>query len=423
MLDPRLETLFQGFNQKGFNWCVLRLPHGLSKNDGDVDLLVDDIHLLGIQEVLLSQGFAKVPIPSNGVHYLTFDLNTGQWIWLHIVTELSFGPHGLLKTQSETGCLARRIRKGSIFSLSPDDGFWVLLFHCLLDKGEIVSHHRIQLQELGGDALSSGPLGMVLDEYSPAGWSSELVLDMVCRGEWLKLGQLAPTLKTCWMRKQHIRVRKRLLAQWNRKADRIQQIFTNRGLGVAVLGPDGAGKTTLVSGIREKFIFPVQPVYMGLTGGLLRYVDKLKLPLLVVPGRIFIFWCRYLIAKYHQLRGRLVVFDRYVLDYSVPPPYPLSSLQRGMRWIDGHSIPLPDLVLVLDAPGELMFQRKGEYDPKMLEEWRERFLALKAQIPGLEILDTTRTIEDVIADAMDRIWKRYALRWENVQSTRIGRRT
>jgi thymidylate kinase len=132
----------------------------------------------------------------------------------------------------------------------------------------------------------------------------------------------------------------------------------------------------------------------------------------VVPGRIFVFWCRYLRALYHQFRGRLVVFDRYVLDYSVPTPNPLNKVQKGMRWIDGHSIPLPDLVLVLDAPGEIMFQRKGEYDPVMLEEWRERFLALQDQISELEILDTTRPSGEVCADAIDRIWKRYMNRWK-----------
>jgi thymidylate kinase len=411
MLHPKLEALFQDFNQIGLDWCVLRLPHGLSKSGGDVDLLVEGIHLGSMREILLSHEFVQVPYWSNGVHFLTFDLVTGQWVWLHIITELSFGPQTLLKTHAESGCLARRKRNGTLFSLSPDDGFWVLLFHCLLDKGEIKPHHRSQLLDLARGALPNSQLGKVMNEFSPTGWSSKLALEMVCSGEWMKLERLAPILKKYWMRHQRIKIGKRLLARFNRMVGKIRQISINRGLGVAVLGPDGAGKSTLVNGIQERFIFPVQPVYMGLTGGLLRYVDKLRLPFLVVPGRIFIFWCRYLIACYHQLRGRLVVFDRYILDYSVPPPYPLNRLQKGIRWIDGHSIPLPNLVFVLDAPGELMFQRKGEYDPKTLELWRERFLALKDQIPELEILDTTRSIDDVIADAIARIWKRYMHRW------------
>jgi thymidylate kinase len=411
MLHPKLEALFREFNQEELTWCILRLPHGLAKSDGDVDLLVDSAHLLKAGEVMPNQGFVRVPIRSTGVHYLTFDPASGQWIWLHLVSELSFGPLALLKTRAESGCLARRKRNGSIFSLSPDDSFWVLLFHCLLDKGEIRPYHQIQLQELASSAISNGALGTLWNELSPVGWPSELVLDLVCKDEWAKLARLAQILETCWMRKQGISITKRLLTQLNWKVDKVRKTFINRGLGVAVLGPDGAGKSTLVGEIQEKFIFPAHPVYMGLTGGLLRYVDKLRLPFLIVPGRIFIFWCRYLYAIYHQLRGRLVVFDRYVLDYAVPTPYPLNSLQKGIRWIDGHSIPLPDMVFVLDAPGELMFQRKGEYDPKMLEEWRRRFLALEGQISNLEILDTTGSIDDVIVDAIDRIWKRYAFRW------------
>jgi thymidylate kinase len=408
----KLDATFQDFNQGGLNWCVLRLPHGDLKSDGDVDLLVDENHLPEIRNILIKQGFVQVPGWSNGIHFLTFEFSTGKWIWLHFVTEISFGPYALLKTQAEGGCLDRKTQKGIVFCLSPDDEFWVLLFHCLVDKGEIPPHHRVNLQELAHEAQSDGPLARVMNEVNPNRWSAEQVLEMACRGEWAKLERISPIFAKNWLREQNIWLWKRSVAFGKSKVNKIRRVFMQRGLGVALLGPDGAGKSTLIGKIQESFIFPVQPVYMGLTGGLLRYVDKLRLPFLVVPGRIFVFWCRYLRALYHQFRGRLVVFDRYVLDYSVPTPYPLNKVQKGMRWIDGHSIPLPDLVLVLDAPGEIMFQRKGEYDPVMLEEWRERFLALQDQISELEILDTTRPSGEVCADAIDRIWKRYMNRWK-----------
>jgi thymidylate kinase len=88
------------------------------------------------------------------------------------------------------------------------------------------------------------------------------------------------------------------------------------------------------------------------------------------------------------------------------------------RWIDARACPAPDLVLALDAPGAVMYERKGEYSPEMLENWRQHFLQLKGRLEAFEVLDATRPPESVQADAVDRIWRRYAKRWGQV-GTRI----
>jgi thymidylate kinase len=106
------------------------------------------------------------------------------------------------------------------------------------------------------------------------------------------------------------------------------------------------------------------------------------------------------------------VFDRYIYDAEVPTPHPLAPADRLGRWIDGRSCPAPDLILVLDAPGEVMHQRKGEYDPVMLEQWRQRFRGLQQRLPNVELIDTTRDIEIVRADVVDRVWRCYAARWK-----------
>jgi thymidylate kinase len=180
---------------------------------------------------------------------------------------------------------------------------------------------------------------------------------------------------------------------------------------VALLGPDGAGKSTLANGIEQSFVFPVRQVYMGLTGGMLRHVDRLRIPGVVRVGRLLVIWARYFRAQYHMARGRLVVFDRYIYDAEVPTPHPLGPADRLGRWIDGRACPAPDLILVLDAPGAVMHQRKGEYDPVMLEEWRQRFRSLQRRLPRVELIDTTRDIGAVRAEVVGRLWHCYAVRW------------
>jgi hypothetical protein len=162
------------------------------------------------------------------------------------------------------------------------------------------------------------------------------LLDLVRAQNWFALEASAPSILKSWKRLAGVGMRQILFRKLSWCAVQIGSLPNSRGLSVALLGPDGAGKSTLMEGIKGSFVLPVVPVYMGLTGGALRYIDKLNLPIIVIPARLLVFWSRYLRAVYHQMHGRLVIFDRYIYDYAVPTPFPLNRLQRWTRWIDGH---------------------------------------------------------------------------------------
>ena len=410
-MHPELSTLFAGFDQAGLRWCVLRLPSEEGNSGGDVDLLVDRVDLHVMRGVLESRRFAQLPGWSGGEHYLSYHRPTDRWLWIHVVVELSFGPRYSLGTQSEAGCLDRRVWEHGWPELAPADAFWVLLFHRLADKRAIATRHRGRLAELANSPVDDSPLARVADMICPDGWGARRLVECARAGNWASLERMAPDLVAAWMRHDRIGPRRMLALRAGELLKGLVTLPRRRGLGVALIGPDGAGKTTLIAGIERSFGLPVRSVYMGLTGGLLPRVDRLTLPVLVVPGRLAVFWARYLVAKYHQARGRLVVFDRYVYDANVPTPYPLSWLGRTYRRVDGHACPPPDLVLVLSAPGTVMHERKGEYTPEMLEDWRQSFLALQRTVSRLEVVDTTRSRDEVRADVVERIWSRYVERW------------
>jgi hypothetical protein len=413
MLHPVLETVFSTFDQADIAWCLLRFPSNLgAPSGGDVDLLIDRRNIGIVQKVLKKLGFAARG-HSIHPHFLTYHRFTDSWIWLDIATELSFGRNYALRTRAEAGCLARRQRNGVFNVPAPDDAFWVLLLHCMLDKRAIALRHRARLQELARSARTNGPLGQFLETICPVGWFPGRMLECVSRGDWIALERFAPSLTAAWMRQGSIPSYRMRVHRALRLIGKPLTAWRHRGLSVSLLGPDGAGKSTLAIGIQNSFICPVRLVYMGLTGGLLPRADSLRFPVFVAFSRLLIFWCRYLVAQYHRFRGRLVVFDRYIYDAEVPTPYPLSRLKRTYRWLDGHALPAPDLVLVLSAPGEVMYERKGSYNPKQLEDWRQHFLALRYRIPQLQIIDATRTKDEVRADVVERIWQRYAVRWGN----------
>lgn len=178
------------------------------------------------------------------------------------------------------------------------------------------------------------------------------------------------------------------------------------GMSVALLGPDGAGKSTLAAGIQQSFQVPVRVLYMGLGS------DHQSGPAwtrrLGRAGRLLTLWGRYLNARYYQAHGRLVIFDRYTYDALLTPSEGLNRIGRLSRWVRAHACPAPDLAVLLDVPGDVMYQRKGEHSPAHLEAERQRFLALRERIPQMVVVDATRVAETVRADVIDQIQRRYA---------------
>lgn len=176
---------------------------------------------------------------------------------------------------------------------------------------------------------------------------------------------------------------------------------------VAILGPDGAGKSTLADGIARSFPAPVVPVYMGLwqsgddPDGGFSVRDAVARP--------FRAWRRVLTARGHQRRGCLVVFDRYVYDARLPPSPPAVTAKRIYFWFLARACPAPDLTLLLDLPGTVAFARKGENGIAASEAARQHFLALRDEL-DLHVLDATQPPDQVLAAALAAIGDAWAAR-------------
>ena len=410
-LHPLLQRLFNAWHRESLAWCVLRMPDNTFAPDSDIDLLIDPADLAAAAATAESQGFVRLPGRHRGLHLITYHSHTGTWLWLHCVTKLSFGPYQALQGDTASNLLRRRLLS-SPPRLSQDDEFWVTLAHCLLDRRKVAEKHRRRLATLAGLTTADGVIAHRLEGLLPLGITREDLLHACRLEDWDGLEQLIPGLAEAASRSSRPNAPKRAAQLAKRIVLGIRDTHLRRGLSVALLGPDGAGKSTLAAGIESTFVFPVRQVYMGLTGGMLRHVDRLRVPGVVRLGRLVVIWGRYLLAKYHILRGRLVVFDRYIYDAEVPTPYPLSMADRLGRWIDGRCCPAPDLILLLDAPGAVMHQRKPSYTPEMIENWRQHFLRLRQRFPQMEVIDTTRPTDEVRTQATNLVWRQYIRRWE-----------
>ncbi|CCF82880.1 hypothetical protein [Nitrolancea hollandica] len=211
-LHPLLTATVQALEQANLRWCLLREPTNPEAPTGDVDLLIHPTDRLAVFQILKGLGFVRLPAWGYGSagFFLGYHPGTDHWIWLHVVFELAFGPYYRVKTGAEEGCLARREQNEALAELAPDDAFWVLLLHCLLDKRKIASRHRAGLRELVTQARADSPLATFTGEICPSGWSPASMITAAKRQEWTRLERLAPSLVGTALRQAPIATHQRL---------------------------------------------------------------------------------------------------------------------------------------------------------------------------------------------------------------------
>jgi thymidylate kinase len=221
---------------------------------------------------------------------------------------------------------------------------------------------------------------------------------------------------------------------------------------VALIGADGAGKTTVCRRIVGRMPWPTQYVYMGvnlqasnLVLPTTRLVLELKRALgkrpdmagppdptrvksrphgigkaalaelksaLRLVNQVSEEWFRQMVVYYYLCRDRIVLLDRhFYLDYYA---HHIAPTQRPRPWanrIHGYLLarfyPRPDLVIFLDAPAELLLARKGEGTCELLEHRRQEYRQLKDVLENYHTVDATQSLDDVTDIVMDLIKSYY----------------
>jgi thymidylate kinase len=216
---------------------------------------------------------------------------------------------------------------------------------------------------------------------------------------------------------------------------------TKRKFSVALIGCDGAGKTTVARALERRPDLQIRYLYMGVSpdssnrqlpttklahalkrrrgappdtagprehppgplppASLPKRVRRSMRSTLRTTNRVAEEWYRQLLASTYRRRGEIVLFDRhFVADFHAAD---VAGQHRTLaRRVHGlllqHVYPKPDLVIFLDAPPEVLFARKGEGTIASLARRRREYLQLAESTDNFAVVEATQPLDDVVGE-------------------------
>lgn len=213
-----------------------------------------------------------------------------------------------------------------------------------------------------------------------------------------------------------IRTIARLIRYW---CVELKTLFNPPGIYIAVLGPDGAGKSTVIEALKEElgcfFGETVQhhwrPTALPDLGVLLgrrqKAIGAVSDPHAHPPhsplaslGRLLYYWLDYwfgypLRVWKPRAKNHLVVFDRYAPDMWCDPKRYRLRLPKRVSQLVCALVPQPKFTFVLVADTELIHARKPEIQPEAVTEMLARYNELAGQETRFVKVDCSRPIADI----------------------------
>jgi thymidylate kinase len=461
------------------HWKSNDALHLSASGDNDLDLLVDRRHMQTFLEVLAACGFKQAHPPRRrfvpGVlHFYGLDAATGKFVHIDAQAQLVLGDdttknvHLPLEKAYLASCT-----QGSLFPVpAPELELAVLVLRLALKHGTwdaavfglatLKDTERRELDYLQGRA-DQAELRRIVETYlAPIGWSDwsgylHALLGDLPLPTRLAAGRRVVAGVADLMRRRRaldtaVRCRRRVLWGFQHRVlgQRNTKRFVSGGRVIAVVGGDGAGKTTMVRGLADWLNGPFDarvmhmgkpprspvnlavqgPLYVARRAGLLRD----WLPNYPVepehrrrfPGYAWLLWQLVTASdrrRQHRRvrslagRGYVVVCDRFPLDQLTlmdgsrtqwVPAEGLSPLARRLiaaeqrcyaRIID------PDTVLVLRVdPDEAVARKHGVDAAEFVRPRSAEVFAVDWSMTDAVVLDAARPAKDVLVVARTAVW-------------------
>jgi thymidylate kinase len=441
MMDPSKERLFRdvvtSLDEAGHRLCVLHGDKGHSERYDvrkDVDLISEDP--AQVPRILSDGKVASIVRAFKGAHnplytlYLHRQCN-GKPVFLELDLYTDCYGKGYVFFDGEE--LLETRRTFEYFKvLSPEYGF-----ACYLIRRLVKGLDKARAQRLS-ELYREDPSGcnVQLARLFPRS-EATLIAEAARSRDWEPVFyQLEHLRRVALGRVSHEQPLGKLKFWLSEIRTRIRACIQPEGLMVVFLGTDGAGKSTVTVRIEQDLapVFSSTKRYHRPVASPLRWMDRFRVrsrsggltsasvsvadmdaepaqphppgkPPHKLPASLLklgLWWADftvfgYLLSVYPRLvRSTLVLFDRYYDDLLV---HPEGYRYGGSLWLArfvGRFVPRPHLVILLDAPPEVIQARKPELTFEETAHQREMYLRVMEGSSNGHVVDASKPLDEVV---------------------------
>lgn len=426
-----ITAAFDAWVNAGVDFIVLRNYDGLPyTTSNDIDVLVAKHQLNLAEQTLISiaadQGYTLVNraefVPVS-LHFANLD--TTDQIHFDLFTEMRWHSFEFIRCRD---FLSRKLQRANFFIPHPADeactnllGF--LIYHKRVRdkyKPRIVSTFQIyanaaraRLAESYGEKLAHTLVKLVVQKDWPG---IEALAGKLRRTLLLRLFSRRPFQTTTRLATDAARFMRRLCQP--------------AGFMIVLLGPDGCGKSTIanliLNGLAGTFYttksahFHWKPkllqrkedhAYRAVTKPHSQPQRNLLLSLLF----FWLHWGEFVLGSILKIwpvifRGGLVLIERYYYDFFVDQIRYRLRVPKFLVQLGFAFVKKPDLVLLLDAPVEVLRSRKQEVSPDETQRQRNAYLDLVSVTKNAVVINANQLPEQVAKEAVRAILVQLATR-------------
>jgi thymidylate kinase len=253
------------------------------------------------------------------------------------------------------------------------------------------------------------------------------IVRMASANDWTAMYSSLEPFRAAMMRSSKEPLVEKLKALPQNALYLLRRITQPTGCWIAFMGPDGCGKSLVINGVGGEFApsfrtvrnFHLRPRLIGRRpanqGPVTDPHGQPPRGTVASMAKVLDLWLDYTVGYLARIlpgliRTELVLFDRCFHDLLVDsrriryggPPWVLRAAARFS--------PGPDLVILLDAPPEVLRSRKQEVSPAEVARQRAAYLDLARTLPRAVVVNAAQPAEDVVHDALAAILEHLARR-------------
>lgn len=471
-----MQCLIEQLNEHGVVYCLWKGTFNARRAanaEKDIDLLVSQSDAATLVRIASQLGFKQAHGPAaeempGTTNYFAYDQEADSIIHVHVHQQIVLGHplKAIWHLPIEKAYLAQSERQSLFSTPQPEIEFILFCLRMVLQKAfklpyqsrVFLSSDRQREYEYLHEKVDQSLVEVVLRQHLPC-VKPELFhqcSDALAAGD-LPGAQLQHRLRT---KLDHFRLRLgwvgRLKTLWHRacRAVRIRMLrrplrkqrIDSGGVMIAVVGGDGAGKSTVVEHLRAWLAkhFDVRTVHLGKPRrSLITQVIRSGLKIGRGIGRLFksfrretkaaapsyskLMW-NFCVARdrhhtYHRARryaaeGQIVICDRWPIPdvMSMDGPQIRRSVgkqpaSRLVNWLAGceerwyRAIAEPDCLIVLKVAPEIAHQRKTEEDSEFVRSRAHEVWNAPWSETNALVVDALQPIDLVLSQVKEHVWE------------------